>query len=242
MKVLLNYLMKYHQLATTTTTNNMKTLTKKLVKTSDSEAVQLASELLRAGQVVALPTDTIYGLACSANDPDAIRRLYEIKGRNEEKPVAICVSDYADLQYWGRADHLSMDMVKQLLPGAVTIVLDKSRHLDNPFLNPGTHKIGIRIPDFNFIRDVCREFGQPMALTSANKSSEKSSLNVNEFSKLWPSLAAVFDGGSLSEAEDHRAGSTVIDLSEPNSCKVIRQGMSYEHTVELLKQYAIVVD
>lgn len=64
----------------------------KIIKTSESHAVRLASELLRSGQVIAVPSDTIYGLACSANDADAIKRLYEIKGRNEEKPVAIVSS------------------------------------------------------------------------------------------------------------------------------------------------------
>lgn len=68
----------------------MKTLkTSKIIKTDESHAVRLASELLRSGQVIAVPSDTIYGLACSANDAEAIKKLYEIKGRNEEKPVAI---------------------------------------------------------------------------------------------------------------------------------------------------------
>lgn len=215
----------------------MKKVESKIIKTSDANATRLASSLLKSGQVIAIPTDTIYGLACSANDSEAIKRLYEIKGRNEEKPVAICVSDYNDLRHWGKSEHLPDELLRKLLPGAVTIVLYKSIYLNNPYLNPGTEKIGIRIPDFNFIRNVCREFKQPMALTSANKSSEKSSLNIEEFRKLWPSLGLVFDGGNLSDAEDHRAGSTVIDLSIPNEYKVIRQGISFETTIELVEQY-----
>lgn len=211
----------------------------KIMKTCEKGAVQLASDLLKAGHVIALPTDTIYGLACSAVNEEAIKKLYEIKGRNEDKPVAIAVSDLADLKHWGEAEHLPMDLLKNLLPGAVTIVLRKSKHLNNPFLNHGLPKIGIRIPDFNFIRDVCRVFKQPMALTSANRSSEKSSLNIEEFSPLWPQVAAVFDGGSLSNSEEHRAGSTVIDLSEFNLCKVIRKGISYNSTVALLKHFDI---
>lgn len=212
------------------------------MKTLDKGAVQLASALLNDGHVIALPTDTIYGLACSANDPEAIKKLYAIKGRNEEKPVAICVSDYEDLKHWGEAEHLQMELIKQLLPGPVTIVVQRSIHLNNPFLNPGVPKIGIRIPDFKFIRDVCREFNQPMALTSANRSSEKSSLNIKEFQPLWPSLAAVFDGGSLSESEGQRAGSTVIDLSELNTCGVIREGSSFDSTKKILKQFNIKVE
>lgn len=210
-----------------------------IIKTSQKGAVELASSLIESGQVIALPTDTIYGLACSANNPDAIKKLYEIKGRNEEKPVAICVSDFTDLRHWGEAEHLDKRMLKLLLPGPVTIVLRKSKHLDNPYLNPGVSKIGIRIPDFNFIRDVCRAFKQPIALTSANRSSEKSSLEVKEFSDLWPYLGAVMDGGPLSDAEEHRAGSTVVDLSESNFCEVIRRGISFKSTVEIIEQFGI---
>lgn len=179
-------------------------------------------------------------MSCSANNPEAIKRLYEIKGRNEEKPVAICVSDFDHLNHWGRADHLPMELLTKLLPGPVTIVLYKSEYLNNPFLNPGAEKVGIRIPDFEFIRDVCRLFNEPMALTSANKSSERSTLNINEFNQLWPCLAGIFDGGQLnSNAEPHRAGSTVVDLSEPSRFKVIREGIAFESTISTLRQFDI---
>lgn len=212
---------------------------KKIYKTNEECAVREAANLLRRGKVIGIPTDTIYGLACSANDQEAIKRLYEIKGRNEEKPVAICVSDYDDLGHWGQANHLPSELIQQLLPGPVTIVLKKSIHLNNPYLNNGIERIGIRIPDFNFIRDVCREFSQPIALTSANKSSEKSTLNVKEFKHLWPSLGAIFDGGSLSESEEQRKGSTVIDLSVPGEYQVIREGIAYERTIQLVQKYGI---
>lgn len=201
------------------------------------ESVVKASKLLEKGTVIGIPTDTIYGLACSANNQVAIKKLYDIKGRNEEKPVAICVSDFTELKRYGNANHLSDKLLEKLLPGPVTIVLNKSEHLTNPYLNPGTQKIGIRIPDFNFIRDVCREFSQPIALTSANKSSERSSLNIEEFNHLWKSLGGVFDGGSLSNSEENRKGSTVIDLSEPNEYRVIRQGIAYEETIKSIEEH-----
>lgn len=135
-----------------------------------------------------------------------------------------------------------MKLLEKLLPGPVTICLQKSKYLNNPFLNPGVQQIGIRIPDFTFIRDVCREFKQPVALTSANRSSEPSTLNVHEFEHLWPQLAAVFDHGALSFSNSQRAGSTVIDLSEQHTCKVIRQGIAYEATMELMKQFKIEVE
>lgn len=199
--------------------------------------VQQAAHLLESGQVIALPTDTVYGLACSANNREAIKKLYDIKGRSCKKPVAICVSEIKDVLHWGMADHLPLALLQALLPGAVTIVLYKSKNLDNPYLNPGIDKIGIRIPEFNFIRQVTNEFKAPMALTSANFSSQKSTLNVNEFRELWPQLGAVFDGGQLGLSEEQRAASTVIDLSEPEKFKVIRKGVAVKRTVELLENF-----
>lgn len=208
-----------------------------IIRSNARSAIQQAANLLEMGQVIALPTDTVYGLACNANDPKAIQRLYEIKGREETKPVAICVADFQDLRYWGRADHLPDELLCQLLPGAVTIVVNKSAHLNNPFLNPGVQKIGIRIPDFDFIRSMARVFRFPIALTSANRSSEKSTLNIQEFEKLWPSLGAIFDGGQLGLQEKQRAASTVIDLSQEGYYRIIREGVAAQHTVHAVQQF-----
>lgn len=210
-----------------------------IMKTTDSNAVNFACESMRAGHVIALPTDTIYGLACSANDCKAIKELYKIKGRHFEKPVAICVSSYDKLRMYGDGKHLPNELIKQLLPGPTTIVLNKTEHLSSPYLNPGVTKIGIRIPNSEFIRKVCQQFGDPIALTSANRSAEKSCLKIKEFKVFWHELKAVFDGGSLSDNEDSRIGSTVVDLSEPNICHAIRRGINFEKTIKLLKDFDI---
>lgn len=222
--------------------NKFKTMdiAKNIYKASNNDSIKIASDLLKSGKVIALPTDTIYGLACSANDPDAIQNLYQIKAREENKPVAICVADYDDILYWSRAQHLPRTLLKELLPGPVTIVMYKSEHLNNPFLNPGWKKIGIRIPNFNFIRDISRQFQYPIALTSANKSSEKSSLEISEFSCLWSHLGAIFDAGTIGQSDYHRAGSTVIDLSVEGYYEIIRKGCALSKTLDLMEKYNIV--
>uniref|UniRef100_A0AAG5DL00 Threonylcarbamoyl-AMP synthase n=1 Tax=Anopheles atroparvus TaxID=41427 RepID=A0AAG5DL00_ANOAO len=173
----------------------------KVISIDNRNAVKHAAALLNSGSVIALPTDTVYGLACSANNPEAIQKLYDIKGRHELKPVAICVPEVDHLRRWG------------------------------------TVKIGIRIPAFKFIRDVSRSFTLPIALTSANKSASKSTLNVHEFECLWPSLGAVFDGGQLGLSEQQRAASTVIDLSEDGTYSIIRSGVAAEHTIRTVEKY-----
>lgn len=213
-----------------------------IVKCTNSEAVQIAAQKLRIGNVIGIPTDTVYGLACNANNHQAIRELYEIKGRNEFKPVAICVPSIKDLRHWSEASHLQNDLLEKLLPGAVTIVLRRSKNLDNPYLNHGIEKIGIRIPKFDFIQKVSEMCEFPIALTSANRSSEKSTLHIDEFKVLWPHLGVVFDGGQLGVTEEQRAASTVIDLSKSGFYKIIRNGVAASHTINVVREYGIIED
>lgn len=207
----------------------------------DSRILEAANQLI-AGNVIGLPTDTVYGLACSANNPTAIQKLYDIKGRDGNKPIAICVANLHELKKWGEASHLSDELLTQLLPGAVTVILHKSSKLDNPYLNPGLAKIAIRIPDHLFIQQVSAAFNYPIALTSANRSSEKSTLEVCEFTELWPKLGAVFDGGHLGKNTDEqlqRSASTIVDLSQPGFYVINRPGIALNHTIDVMVHHQL---
>ncbi|KAM7341872.1 threonyl-carbamoyl synthesis 1 [Cochliomyia hominivorax] len=211
-----------------------------IYKVEDPKSIKIAGNCLRSGNVIALPTDTVYGLACDANNEKAIQNLYNIKGRDFHKPVAICVKDLADLRKYGEAEHLNDSLLEQLLPGPITIVIERSKYLSNPFLNPTTSKIGIRIPDFEFIQQLCANFNeQPMALTSANRSSERSSLNINEFNILWPLLGAVFDAGQVGITEERRSASTVVDLAMPGYFKIVREGVALKQTLDILHAHGL---
>ncbi|KAH8371279.1 hypothetical protein KR093_006795 [Drosophila rubida] len=202
------------------------------------EALRLAEQCLHMGKVIALPTDTVYGLACDANNEEAIQHMYDIKGRDEHKPVAICVNNIAALRRFGQASHLSDELLTRLLPGPLTIVIERTPQLSNRFLNPSTSKIGIRIPDFKFIRDLCSKWHeQPLALTSANRSSAPSSLQVSEFQTLWPHLGAVFNAGRIGLTEERRLASTVIDLATPRHYKIVRAGVALKETLRVLHDF-----
>jgi tRNA threonylcarbamoyl adenosine modification protein (Sua5/YciO/YrdC/YwlC family) len=195
----------------------------------------LAASFLKKGDVVATPTDTIYGLAALATDNKAIRKIYEIKGRDENKPIAICVAEVDDVYKWGQVT-IPRDLLVSLFPGPVTLCFNRSPAL-NPELNPGVPVIGIRIPDHSFIREVCRATQLPLALTSANISSSKSTLAIEEFTQLYGHLSAIFDGGRLGLTEQSRLGSTVVDLSNPGCYKIIREGSAHAKTVEKLELF-----
>ncbi|XP_036395145.1 yrdC domain-containing protein, mitochondrial [Megalops cyprinoides] len=190
---------------------------------------------LKEGQVVAVPTDTIYGLACLAQNSDAVKRVYDIKGRNGQKPLAICVGEIDDIYKYCKVT-VPQPLLTDLLPGPVTLVLERSDAL-NPELNPFTPLVGVRIPDHSFIRRLSQMCGEPLALTSANVSSHSSTIAVREFQDLWPKLAVVVDGGPIGDqSPECRLGSTVIDLSASGRYQVIRPGCALCATVDILEQ------
>lgn len=202
-------------------------------KLGHEASVKLASESLLNGHVIAVPTDTIYGIAGLAQNSEAIKRIYDIKHRNLTNPIAISVGSVRDFYKWSKVV-VPQELLEDLLPGPVTVVLERSSQL-NPDLNPGTELVGIRIPNHPFIIDLAQKCGGPIALTSANISSAQSTLNIQEFEDLWPHLDLVFDGGQLGDTDFSRRGSTVVDLSVRDKYKIIRDGSAKKETVKLLE-------
>ncbi|KAK2570847.1 Threonylcarbamoyl-AMP synthase [Acropora cervicornis] len=197
---------------------------------------------LKNGNVIALPTDTIYGVAALAQSTEAVKKLYQIKKRHEEKPVAICVGNVEDVYKWGKVT-IGDDVLQDLLPGPVTLVFERTEAL-NPELNPTTQLVGIRIPDHEFVRQLSLACNEPLALTSANVSTVgQSSLRIEwpltilsflfvlfcfniakEFKDIWSNLDLILDGGVIGLTEDCRKGSTVVNLSVSGKFSIIREG------------------
>ncbi|XP_011642122.1 yrdC domain-containing protein, mitochondrial isoform X1 [Pogonomyrmex barbatus] len=204
-----------------------------------NRSIAMAAELLGQGKVIAVPTDTVYGLACLASNSDAIQRLYEIKQREERKPLAICLSSVKDVGTWGIVDDIPPYMLLNLLPGPYTICLRRTSAL-NPALNPGLDTVGIRVPNDKFIRSVAQTVG-PLALTSANVSGQPSSLHPNEFSELWPKLDGIFYSVKKKRRDDrHRVGSTVVDISKPGCFTIVRRGIGLNFVLGTLYRFKLV--
>lgn len=198
--------------------------------------VKIAKSLLSDEHVIAIPTDTIYGIAATITSQNAIQRLYQVKERNSCKPLAICVSDIEDIYKYSVVT-VKKSLLKELLPGAVTVMFCRSGELSS-FLNPNIDLVGIRVPDCNFVRDLCRVSG-PIALTSANISNQSSCLDIEEFSSIWPLIDDIFDGGPLGHIDPHRLGSTIIDLSLQGHYRIIRNGCIYEQVLNTLHKYGL---
>lgn len=201
---------------------------------------QEAIEAIRAGKVIAVPTDTVYGFACDACSAEAVNRIYEIKGRKHTSPLAICVGDVHDIKHYAVTDHLPHGLLDCLLPGPVTLVLRRGESsILEKSLNPGLESIGVRVPDCNFIRVIARGSRSALALTSANLSGQPSSIDIKDFENLWEHCAYVYDGGILPAG---RAGSTVVDLTKQGKYKILRPGSAKEETVAILERHSLLED
>lgn len=222
------------------TYGKLSSMMAKVVNMNDydlQQLVSLATKSLKSGNIVAVPTDTIYGVAGLAQRNDATSRIYQLKNRDHKKPIAISVADIDDVYRWGHVT-ISRDLLSDLLPGPVTVVLRRTEDLSSG-LNPDVPLIGIRIPDHQFIRTLARSCQEPIALTSANISSSPSTVSVEEFIELWPMLDLVFDGGMLGNTTESRQGSTVVDLSEQGVYRIIREGSALRSTSDLLEKYGL---
>ena len=213
-----------------------------------TSVAMLAASKIANGKIIAVPTDTIYGLACLVQNASAVQDLYAIKGRHPNKPVSVCVAEIGDIYQWGEVT-VTPDLLEELLPGPVTLCFARKNELNLEF-NPDSSLVGIRIPDHFFVRELCRKVhsfhgcSSPIALTSANVSGTDSCLEVHEFADILTSLPnnkldTIFDGGRLGETMLSRLGSTIIDLSTKGYYKIIRQGSAETNTVKILRKHGL---
>ena len=182
---------------------------------ADFEAAEeSAKAVIDAGGLVVYPTDTLYGLGCSALDGKAVARIYEIKKREGKKPLSILVSDFGMLREYCDTTPEQEKILHELLPGPYTFILKLKKRL--PVSE--TLSVGVRLPEHMFMRQVAKELGVPIVSTSANLSGEPDAAELTGVDKEIADAAdLVLDGGRCKYAQ----GSTVIDLVE---MKVIRKG------------------
>ena len=192
-----------------------------------NDAVKLASELLRAGEIVALPTETVYGLAANALDANAVEKIYEAKGRPKHNPIIVHVASLEMARDCASKWPESADkLVKSFWPGPLTVVLPRSRNIP-AVVTAGGETVGIRWPSHPFIQAVIRECGFPLAAPSANRASEISPTNAEHVRKsLGEKISLVIDGGQSQVGIE----STVVDLTTTPP-RVLRPGMIHEESL-----------
>ena len=197
----------------------------KTLRTKDD--IKTAAALLRKGGLVAVPTETVYGLAGNALDERAVRQIYEVKGRPEVKPLSMMVPDESAMARWCvDVPHAAHALARRFWPGPLTIVL-RSGDAVPELTRAGGATVGLRCPDSELTLALLREAGLPLAAPSANPSGAPSPKTAEDVLAYFDgAIDAVLDGGPCGIGRE----STIIDLSAP-PYRILRQGALPEDTL-----------
>ena len=175
------------------------------------EILKEAARSLRKGNVLACPTDTVYGFVADATNAKAVRKIFRIKGREKGKPIPIFVKDIAMAKSLAKIGKSQESFLKKVWPGKVTVVLESKNKLSKEL---GTAKtIGLRQPKYKFLNLLLEVYGKPLTGTSANLSGTPSLSDSKEIitqfqnRKYKPDL--VLDAGVLRKSKP----SKVVDIT-----------------------------
>jgi L-threonylcarbamoyladenylate synthase len=190
-------------------------------------AVQRAASLLRAGELVALPTETVYGLAANALDARAVERIFEVKGRPAHNPIIVHVASI-DMAKRCVADWpaLAGSLAKAFWPGPLTLVLPRAKEIPAA-ITAGGSTVGVRWPSHPFIQAVIRECDFPLAAPSANPSNRVSPTNAEHVRKYLGGKIRLIVGGGQAHIGIE---STVLDISG-SPPRLLRPGMIHEEAL-----------
>ncbi len=169
-----------------------------------------AGSTICSGGLVAFPTETVYGLGANALDPDAIGRIFYVKGRPQDNPLILHLSDLSEVYpYVSEISDLAITLMKRFWPGPMTLVLPRSELIPS-ILTAGLNTVAIRVPDHRIARELIRYAGVPIAAPSANISGKPSPTQASHVIRdLSGKIDLVIDGGDTNIGLE----STVLDLT-----------------------------
>jgi tRNA threonylcarbamoyl adenosine modification protein (Sua5/YciO/YrdC/YwlC family) len=191
-----------------------------MAQASKPGIVERAVEVLRGGELIIIPTDTVYGIAADVRDDDAVRTLYAAKQRDPAEPLQLLFGrDTALLGLYAVLTEPARRLMEELGPGAWTIVVPARDGWDSPAL-AGGRTVAIRIVPVDLVLDIVDRLGAPLAASSANVSGGPSPATCEEAERQVGVFCALsIDAGPTPE----RLDSTVIDLSGPEP-RILREG------------------
>lgn len=178
---------------------------------------------LKNGGVVVIPTDTIYGLVADARNSEALRRIFEIKGRPEEKSLPIFVASIEEAEKFAEINERQRKFLASVWPGKVTCVLRLRREVELPEGSSTSGNVALRVPKHDFALKLLKEFGGPLTGTSANLAGRPGHTKIAELLAEFENAPAtpdlIIDAGNLLES----LPSTVVDLTQ-DFPKILREG------------------
>ncbi|MDR1364488.1 MAG: threonylcarbamoyl-AMP synthase [Oscillospiraceae bacterium] len=209
-----------------------------LILNSDKKGLEKSVELLSQGQLVAIPTETVYGLAADATNKHAVTKIFEAKGRPQDNPLIVHIADINDWPILvDSIPKKAQILANKFWPGPLTIILKKSNFIPN-IVTANLDRIAVRMPDSNLVRDIIRKLKKPLAAPSANTSGKPSpTCMAHVLEDLDTKISAVIDGGECSVGLE----STVIDINQ-EKIRFLRPGIITEKEISEIIGEKIEID
>ena len=187
-----------------------------------TEEIALAAALLRKGELVAFPTETVYGLGADARREDSVRAVFAAKGRPADNPLIVHIAEIGQLyDIAAEVPEIALRLAEVFWPGPLTMVLPKQEHIP-AVTSGGLDTVGIRMPSHPTARALIRESGCPIAAPSANRSGKPSPTTARHVMEdMKGRIAAVLDGGQCTVGVE----STVICFDDAETIHILRPGL-----------------
>ena len=187
---------------------------------ADAHAADLAVRVMQAGELIAYPTDTVYGLGAPASDDNAVRKLFAVKGRQLSKPLPLLIADGLMAAWVAEVTPVTHTLAAKFWPGPLTIVMRKQPEFRSIALAK-QETVALRVPAYDLVRDIIRGLGEPLTGTSANRSGARAPVSAAEVAfQLGEMVTLVIDGGRSAGGIE----STVIDVSGESGPRLVREG------------------
>ena len=167
------------------------------IETPTPAAIAGAADRLRAGLLVAFPTETVYGLGADAGNPEAVRRIFVAKGRPADHPVIVHLDDAAEIAHWARSvPEAARRLAATFWPGPLTLILPRASHVSD-IVTGGQDSVGLRVPSHPVARALLAAFGGGIAAPSANRFGRISPTTAAHVADdLGDAVASILDGGA----------------------------------------------
>jgi L-threonylcarbamoyladenylate synthase len=196
---------------------------------ASNRAIAEAAEALQAGQLVAFPTETVYGLGADATNGRAVAHIFEAKGRPRFNPLIVHVADFASAESIASIAPKARRLAEAFWPGPLTLVLERREHAGiSDLVTAGLDSIAIRMPDHPVARALLTAVNTPVAAPSANRSGHVSPTRAEHvLSDLEDKVSIILDGGPTA----HGLESTVLD-AQADRIVMLRPGAVISETIE----------
>lgn len=182
--------------------------------------IKQAAQIVGAGGIVALPTDSCYALVCHLDDKAAVERLRRLRGVDDKHHLTLLCRDLSEIGQYAKVDNRQYRLLKAATPGPFTFILEATKEVPRRLSHPSRKTIGLRVPENRIAHALLEELGQPLLSTTLIMPGEEQPLNDPEEvrERLERQLELVIDGGAC-----HLEPTTVIDLTG-GAAQVLRSG------------------